>query len=103
MSQTTINSVLGLVPNQKVLPQTLLKIKGLLSELVAINNEEKGWRVRSELQGMLNCLELQGIISEAELVELNNSVRAIWTPLARQFVLNRVGTASSIAVPMQTQ
>lgn len=94
MSETAINNVLGLVPNQKVLPGTRLKIKGLLSDLVAVNNDERGWRIRSELQGMLNCLELQGIISEEELVELNDAVRLIWTPLARQFVLGRLGSVN---------
>lgn len=94
MSETAINNVLGLLPNQKVLPGTRLKIKGLLSDLVAVNNDEKGWRIRSELQGMLNCLELQGIISEAELVDLNDTVRLIWKPLARQFVLGRLGSVN---------
>ena len=90
MSEALINSVLGLVPKQKVLSGTRLKIKGLLVDLMAVNIEDKGWRLRSELQGMLNCLELQGIISEAELVAINDTVRLIWTPLARQFVLGRV-------------
>lgn len=90
MSQTAIDSVLRLVPEQKVLPGTRLKLKGLMVDLVAVNSQENGWRIRSELQGMLNCLELQGIISEAELVAINDAVRLIWTPLARQFVLGRV-------------
>lgn len=94
MSQTAIGNVLGFIPEQKVSPRTRLKIQGLLSDLVAVNNEEKGWRIRSELQGMLNCLELQGIISEAELVAINDAVRLIWTPLARQFVLGRVSTVN---------
>lgn len=94
MSEALINNVLRLVPNHQVLPGTRLKIKGLLVDLVAVKNEEKGWRLRSELQGMLNCLELQGIISDAELVVLNDAVRLIWTPLARQFVLGRVGSVN---------
>lgn len=103
MAETTINDVLGLLSSHKVQPGVQLKIKGLLIDMVAVKNEEKGWRVRSELQGMLNCLELQGIISEAALVKVNDAVKAIWTPLARQFVQNRVGTTSQIAPPAQAQ
>lgn len=103
MAETTINYVLGLLASHNVQPGVRLKIKGLLIDMAAVKNEEKGWRVRSELQGMLNCLELQGIISEAELVTLNDAVRGIWTPLARQFVLNRVSTASPIASAVEAQ
>lgn len=88
---------LELLPPDQVTPRTRLNIANLLSEMVNAKTEEAGWRIRSELQGMINCLELQGAISDLQHDSLGKAIWSIWKPIAQNFIVERVDQAKLVS------
>lgn len=94
MSEHQIDKgLLELLPAEQVTQRTRLHIANLLSEMVNAKTEEKGWRIRSELQGMINCLECQGAISDLQHDSLGEAIWSVWKPIAQSFIVERVGQA----------
>lgn len=89
--------LLELLPAEQVTPRTRLHIANLLSEMVNAKTEEAGWRIRSELQGMFNCLECQGAISDLQHDSLGEAIWTIWKPIAQKFIVERVGQAKLVS------
>ncbi len=88
---------LELLPAEQVTPRTRLNIANLLSEMVNAKTEEAGWRIRSELQGMINCLELQNVISDLQHDSLGKAIWNIWKPIAQKFIVERVEQAKLVS------
>lgn len=97
MSVHIDKELIELLSNEQVTQRTRLYISNLFSEMINAKTEEAGWRIRSELQGMINSLELQGVISAMQHSALGEAIGDAWKPLSRSFAvsrLNQVGVVS---------
>lgn len=92
-AENSVQSVMDLLPVFDDMARTRLYISKLLTEMINAKTEQAGWRIRSELQGILNCLELQGVITNSQLESLGNAIGSIWTPLARKFATDRLDSS----------
>lgn len=90
MPSSNCKTLVSQIQNDKVLPQTREYIHGLIDALANAKDEKSGWQVRYELQGALNCLLSQALISELEMDNLLEAAWAIWKPISRTFITERL-------------
>ncbi len=97
MSVQIDKKLLELLSNEQVTQRTRVYVNNLLSEMMNAKTEEAGWRIRSELQGMINSLELQGVISAKQHSALGEAIGDAWKPLSRSFAVNRLSQVGVVS------
>jgi hypothetical protein len=76
-----------LVEQLNVKPVTKERFFEALDLMLGANNESRCSMFRNELQGMINALESEGIISLFEFDELGDAFGSIWKAKAKSFFL----------------
>ncbi len=70
--------------------QSKTYLNELLQEMVQSTSEKKGWGCRYELQGAINLLAAEGILSDQEHEDFNEAIGALWKPLMLSFITERI-------------
>lgn len=79
-----------LIRELPVKAETRIYLTELLLEMGQVENEKKGWGYRFEVQGVINGLATEGVITEAQRDTISETVGEIWKPIARSLAVARL-------------